>query len=180
MTTPTTRPSISTLSRSAGRFSISLLSDVKQVLTSSTPTSLLGSYCKVDTSGLDNTIASTSLGDLARSRQRHSPVAQPSHSPRSGTRRALGSAARRSPELAIRHARELGALPTAPHADWFAPIGLRRQSPGLIIAGRQSPGLIIIGLRNSPLAMLGDSPVAVLRGSPLAALRGLSLAALAD
>jgi hypothetical protein len=38
---------------------------------------------------------STTLGDLARSRQRHSSVARARHPPRSGTRRAPDSAARR-------------------------------------------------------------------------------------
>ncbi|KAK1626641.1 hypothetical protein QYE76_000956 [Lolium multiflorum] len=69
------------------------------------------------------------LGDMARSRQRHLLVARARHSPRSGTWRGADSAARRSPELATRHARGLGAFQTA--------------SP----AGRPS----------SPLATLGDS-----------------------
>jgi hypothetical protein len=167
MTTSTTRPSTSTLSRSAGRFSISLLSDVKQALTSSTPTSLLGSYCKVDTSGLDNNIAPTSLGDLARSRQRHSPVAQPSHSPRSGTRRTLDSAPRRSTVFITRHARGLGALQVA------------------LLAGRPSSPSVTLGnsarfrQRHTPTGSRRLACVVSLPGSssPVASLPGSSSSA---
>jgi hypothetical protein len=55
------------------------------------------------------------LGDSARYRQRHKPVAR-RHSPFSGTRRATDSATSRSPDLTTRHARGLCALQTTPQA----------------------------------------------------------------